>query len=374
MEVRIIRILSRIGQDAGCYSAAQLAAEMQGLQPNDKLIVIIASDGGEVYEGEKMFNLLRGAVCPVEMRAIGLVASIATLIYLSSPNRTALSNARFMIHSPYVQAGGINFKQAKQITAEMEAEHNRLVGYYALAGIDTKNEQFNSLMDNATFFTAIEAKKIGFVKNIIYKQNKVLAMSILNDAKALLGTLSNFVKGAKAEMISATTSDGTALLMSSESGLPEIGSAVTYDDGTPCEAGAYMLADGSMIEVDDKGILLTYTPDEVELTPDANMDGSDEVSALKAELAALKAEKEVSVKEMEETKAVLAELSKKVSTLAKVAPVAAFKTPSAAVHAEAQKAKANAPVNLEAEAWNRIVAAKKQHGYISEQNLPVNIR
>lgn len=373
MATKIVRILTEIGPEMYEYSALNLASQLEGLTANDKLVVEIASNGGSVIEGEKIFTLLRHAPCKVETKAIGLVASIATLVYLGSPNRTALSNARFMIHSPWLNAGNVNSKRAIIIAENLQGEENRLKGFYAAAGIDVNSARFNELFENEIFFTATEARKLGFVKNIIHKQPTINKMNVLQKANDILKMAMGLKAEIKAEMIPVITTDGTALLISSETGMPEVGSAVTYEDGTPCEAGSYMLADGSVITCDEKGIILTVTMDEM----DKAQTGGDEITALKAEIEALKAEKMATEKKMTETEAVLAKTAEIVKSLAKVTPTANIAKPKAQNHIDSRagvEPVVNGKNTLEDKAWATIAAAQAKHGYIDERTLPINIR
>jgi len=364
MATKIIRILTSIGEEQWEYSALVCAEQLDGLTANDKLVVEIASNGGSVIEGEKIFTLLRHAPCKVEIKAIGLVASIATLIYLASPNRTALSNARFMIHSPWLNAGNVNSKQASKIAENLQGEETRLKGFYAQAGIDVNSERFTQLFENEIFFTATEARKMGFVKNIIYKQPVLNMNPLVKQARALQNSMINFVNkvaGLKAELVTVTTTDGVELIIDCAGAMPAIGDICTYADGTPVEVGGYMLADGSVINIDETSTIVSITPDEIE----PEMDGMEDPSMedLKKENAAMKQEMAALKSGMKECEAAVAEITKmhseavaKVKALAKVAPISNGVKPNANIHA--QKAKEQLAGQKKSSLGDMLVATK----------------
>jgi ATP-dependent Clp protease protease subunit len=76
------------------------------------ICIIINSGGGYCYDGLALYDRLRACKCRVDTLAMGLVASMAFIIYLAGERRTALKNTRFLNHqvSSYVEGRYSDFK------------------------------------------------------------------------------------------------------------------------------------------------------------------------------------------------------------------------------------------------------------------------
>ena len=91
------------------------------------------------------------------------------------------------------------------------------------------------------------------------------------------------VEETKVEMAEYSLMDGTKVEVSAL----EIGGSVTMPDGTPAPAGEHQLADGTMIELDENGIIIEISSKEEEVVPevDTEIEAKKEEDKKLAEMA-----------------------------------------------------------------------------------------
>jgi len=108
------------------------------------------------------------------------------------------------------------------------------------------------------------------------------------------------VEETKVEMAEYSLMDGTKVDITAL----EIGGSVTMPDGTPAPAGEHQLADGTMIQLDENGIIIEISSKEEEVVPEvdteieAKKEEDKKIAEMQeqfeAQIAELKAAKEVS--------------------------------------------------------------------------------
>ena len=108
------------------------------------------------------------------------------------------------------------------------------------------------------------------------------------------------VEETKVEMAEYSLMDGTKVEITAL----EIGGSVTMPDGTPAPVGEHQLADGTMIELDENGIIIEISSKEEEVVPEvdteieAKKEEDKKIAEMQeqfeAQIAELKAAKEVS--------------------------------------------------------------------------------
>lgn len=303
-----------------------VVAATQNTTAEDNLIVHIHSPGGDVMEGFAIHDYLRSlGAASIETRIEGLCASIATVIALAGDVRTMTENSTFFIHNPWTMGGG-DAAELERVAAELRAIENRLAQFYSKkTGQET--EGLLEMMKAETSMTASQAKELGFVTEIVTgvkaaariksnqqnpNTNSIMTTiekkfaafeGVLAAIGKKLGIKNEFTEAPKALLM--TLQDGTTNInVATESDMPEVGNAVTMEDGSAAADGDYTLADGTVLTV--VGGVITAVVEPVVDTE------SEEVKALKAENETLKnkvsemeAKMETYAKSMEEIQAKL---------------------------------------------------------------------
>ena len=129
------------------------------------VIVEIASPGGFISEGLKIFNLFKNYPGNVDTHLTGTVASMGAYIAMVGKHRTAEKNAVFMIHNGEMLAIGdhrLMFKVGKHL----DSLTNIIAKEYALKS-GTELDEIRTAMDEVTFYYGDEIEAAGFVHEIV---------------------------------------------------------------------------------------------------------------------------------------------------------------------------------------------------------------
>ena len=154
-----------IFDEIGMYgvSAKQFITDLKSIPATDRIVLKIHSPGGEVFDGNAIFNALqrRGNV---EVQIEGLAASMATVISLAGMPVKMAANGFYMIHNPWGVAMG-DAAELRDQAQLLDKIRSNMVGAYA-AKSGQSAEQIQEWMDSETWFTAEEALSAGFVDEI----------------------------------------------------------------------------------------------------------------------------------------------------------------------------------------------------------------
>lgn len=130
--------------------------------------VEINSPGGSVFEGQRIYNALRGISArgvEVTTTVSGLAASMGSVILMAGDKRQMTAGSRIMIHEASTIAMGDS--RAMRKTADLlDGISSEIAGIYAdRTGGDEK--AIRNLMFAETWMTADEAKANGFVGTVL---------------------------------------------------------------------------------------------------------------------------------------------------------------------------------------------------------------
>lgn len=167
-------IYGGIGKDVnGHYLAHELNYASEQV---DIMNVRINSEGGSIMHGLSIFSALRNSTATVNVFIDGVAASMAGVIAMAGDNISMVDYGRLMIHDP-----SFNDKSKlsdKEIRA-LENIRSMLVSIFEKrAGKD--EAWLDKIMSDETWFTAKEAKKEGFINNIVKtgKKNSYDSLSV----------------------------------------------------------------------------------------------------------------------------------------------------------------------------------------------------
>ncbi len=270
----------------------------------DTIYVNINSNGGEVYTGFSIYDALVSSPAKVITSTMGSAMSIAATILMAGDEVRALENSLTMVHNSWVETAG-NADQLKAWAKELEALDKKILNIFQKRkGIDTNSEAFQAAYKKEKELTAKEAKSLGLV-DVVVKTNKPAKQAnkayayfdITKKNQSFMSENKNWLSGFKAKFnkvfaeaetaLAATATvrleDGTELVYTSPEGSDstevEINGRVTFPDGTAAPAGRHTLENGTVIDLDENGVVLLVEMPNIE----------DSAEALKAENAELKA-------------------------------------------------------------------------------------
>ena len=248
----------------------------------DEYLVVINSGGGEVFEGYAIYNYLLSLNKPITTRGVGIVASIATVIFLAGKKRQLYNNTQFLIHNPWSMTEGDANEFIKKAEELKNIENNLIDFYVQHTGGDSSTLQ--SLMNEDKFISSETALELKFATEILSPIKAFATFTNNNKNKNQMSKIGKIFKNAFAELKNAgvvlnetvMTADGQELEITMAGSTIAVGDEVMVG-GQPAE-GSYQLADGTEIEC--KGGLITAI-----IQPTASVENEVEIlNAKKSEL------------------------------------------------------------------------------------------
>lgn len=257
-------------------------------------IVHLSSEGGDVYEGMKIYHSLK-ALPDVTVVVEGLAASIATLIMQAGKKIIALRPSDIMIHNPWGQKQG----EADDFIAAAE-QLNRikstLISIYK-PRLKKSETEIAAMMDDETWMTADEAMAAGLVDEVqdrlkaVAKINFKQSSTMENKIEKMFNALMDKIEKAlnPKNMIEAPLEDGTIVIIDTEDPADLEGKSITIN-GEKAPNGPHRLADGRVITVEDGVIVSVGGGDNGDSEVEAKKKEEDEYAALRKENEELKSQ------------------------------------------------------------------------------------
>jgi ATP-dependent Clp endopeptidase proteolytic subunit ClpP len=280
-------IINVIGDIGGMGVTLAAIMEQVKSQPRAKeFLVNINSPGGEVTEGYAIHNYLVGLGKPITTRGIGLVASIATVVFMAGRKRELYTSTQFLIHNPWTFGEG-DADAMERKASELRDIENGLVNFYNLqTGADI--EALKELMRADRFISADQALELRFATEVLTPiQAYATIKTPKNDKMSKVGKI---IKDAFAALRASglvfneavMTADGQELEITMVGEAIAAGDTVTLG-GEPA-TGEFTLADGTILKAEN-GIIMEVMSPMVEEA----VEGED-VAALKATIANLQSQ------------------------------------------------------------------------------------
>lgn len=133
------------------------------LSRNSDKTVVISSRGGDLIEGMAIYNLLKSA--HVTTIISGCAASIASVIALAGDTVQIYRNSTMLIHNAW-SCGSGNAEQLRDEADRLETFTSTLKQVYASRS-KLSDDELQRMLDVETLLSAEEAKRLGFVDEII---------------------------------------------------------------------------------------------------------------------------------------------------------------------------------------------------------------
>jgi ATP-dependent Clp endopeptidase proteolytic subunit ClpP len=136
-------------------SAAAIYDQLKALGSIKSIRVRLNSNGGSVFEGIAIYNLLKQHSARVNVRIDGLAASMASIIAMAGDDIEIGDGAYLMIHDPLGSVRG-DSADMREMADLLDKMRDQLVGIYARRTSQSE-EQIKEWMKAETWMTADEA-------------------------------------------------------------------------------------------------------------------------------------------------------------------------------------------------------------------------
>lgn len=291
--------------------------------------VHINSEGGAVDVGFNIYEYLVNLGLPIKTVGSGLVASIATVIFMAGSERVLKENTQFMIHLPW---GGVDgtAEEIESFAKEVRLVEDKLIKFYT-EKLNISKEAIRPLLENETWLNNTQTLDLGVTtaKHLeiaarVYFNSKIdKSMSKFNEEdkgwfhekfekiEALFNSNKESIKALELQDANGTTLDFADV---ADDAMPALEDVATVD-GEPAE-GDYVMPSGETY-VFAGGVLTEIKPVEEE--------AEEDVEALKAENADLLEQIEALKTDVTEKEDSITNLSKEVKEI-KAKITSSFKT------------------------------------------------
>lgn len=150
--------------DDPARSAQEFNADLKALAGKD-LVLRINSPGGDVFQAQAMYSLLKSYEGKVRCHIDGICASAATLVACAADEIIMPANALYMIHNPAVGTFGMVDKEdLEKLLSMLDSTKQSIVNVYMARCQGARSQsEIEKMMDSETWMTAAEALDKGFV-------------------------------------------------------------------------------------------------------------------------------------------------------------------------------------------------------------------
>lgn len=144
--------------------AKQFIDELNELD-DDEIDLRINTPGGNVFEGNAIYNALKRHKAKITSYIDGLAASMGSIIALAGDKVVIADNAMYMIHNPSAGAWGGAEDLRKTADTLDKIKSVMLNIYHAKSGIDV--DELATMLDDETWLTAEECIDHGFADETV---------------------------------------------------------------------------------------------------------------------------------------------------------------------------------------------------------------
>ncbi|MCX6144907.1 MAG: ATP-dependent Clp endopeptidase proteolytic subunit ClpP [Ignavibacteriales bacterium] len=169
LKERIVFIGTPIDDTIASLTIAQLIF-LESEDPDKDIHVYINSPGGSVTAGLAIYDTMQYIRPEISTICIGMAASMAAVLLAGGQKgkRTALPNARIMIHQPWggVQGTASDIRIQAEEILKTKKRINEILAFHSGKSVD----QVEKDTDRDYYMSTQEAKDYGVIDNIIVKR------------------------------------------------------------------------------------------------------------------------------------------------------------------------------------------------------------
>ena len=130
------------------------------------IIIYINSEGGSSFDGQALIDVVLASKTKVITVGVGMVASMAYLIYLAGHERIAFANTAFLQHEGETGVSGLSASKAKETMAFFDDMEER-AKQYILKRTTISEETYDKFYKREWWMYSQDAKANGIVDKII---------------------------------------------------------------------------------------------------------------------------------------------------------------------------------------------------------------
>ena len=157
--------LGLIGMGEGSETKETFQAKLAAADPLQTLYIDIHSEGGGVFDGFAIYDLIKEYSGKTVARVKSAAFSVASYIAMAADEVQIAANGYFMVHNPWAEVQGDDKELTKQAKLLSEMRNSMVQAYAEKTGMGV--ELINELMSEETYINATKAKELGMADSII---------------------------------------------------------------------------------------------------------------------------------------------------------------------------------------------------------------
>ncbi|WP_312694844.1 head maturation protease, ClpP-related [Leuconostoc pseudomesenteroides] len=156
--------------DMACVNPSNIASLLANGDPNEDVVLNVASGGGDVFAASEIYTMLRQYAGKVVVNIQGLAASAASVISMAGDTVNISPAAQMMIHQASIVSQGNKDDLEHQANVLDGIDQSIAATYEAKTGM--AQSDLLKLMSDETWLTAQNAVDKGFADNIMFVDEK----------------------------------------------------------------------------------------------------------------------------------------------------------------------------------------------------------
>ncbi|KIJ86820.1 serine protease [Staphylococcus saprophyticus] len=234
-EIDIYGFIDNVTVEGMTISPQTIKDQLNAMGDVDEVVVNINSNGGDVFSGVAIYNMLRRQDAHITVNIDGLAASIASVIAMAGDTVNMPGNAMLMVHNAWTEIAGDSNAFKKQADS-LERINSVVFNSYVDKSPEIDHALLQQYMDDETWFTAKEAKDLGLIDNIT-KSSRVAAAatSTMLGGETFMKRYRNEDAGQQEENQQPTAEDVITLLQEIKSDVKAIREKVEDKDDSKKE-------------------------------------------------------------------------------------------------------------------------------------------
>lgn len=164
-QIDIYGFIDNVTVEGMTISPQTINDQLKEMSNEEEIIVNINSNGGDVFSGVAIYNMLKRHKAHITVNIDGIAASIASVIAMAGDTINMPNNAVLMIHNAWTNVTGDSNEFKKQANS-LEKINSVVFNSYVAKNQDIDHALLKQYMDEETWFTAKEAKNLGLVDNV----------------------------------------------------------------------------------------------------------------------------------------------------------------------------------------------------------------
>jgi ATP-dependent Clp protease protease subunit len=192
---RVILVKGEVNADMAGVINAQLRS-FEDQDPTTPITMIINSPGGNIIDGLSIYDTMRGIQNKIITVGVGMQASMGSVILVGGDERYMSPNSQLLVHQGSGGAEGTPTEVA--INEALSGRLRDILKNIYQDQTGLTREYWGTIMEHDTWFTAKQAKEIGFIQGIQdfpqakqshYAQDRANAVEYDANANALVASI-----------------------------------------------------------------------------------------------------------------------------------------------------------------------------------------